>query len=155
MGKGIRKIKIDTTDRALATRFYTALYRTALAPVVHSDADGQYQTHDNKVRRFTNGVNKYTIFSQWDVFRALNPLFTIIQPERYRDMLNSMLAFYDDNGLLPVWDISTWEANTMTGYHSVPILADAILKEIKGFDIYRAYEAMKKCQPISTRNSCL
>ena len=151
--KELEKIKIDTADQAFATRFYTALYRTALAPVTHSDADGQYQTHDNKIRRFTNGVNKYTIFSQWDVFRALNPLFTILQPERYRDMLNSMLAFYDDNGLLPVWDISTWEANTMTGYHSVPILADAILKEIKGFDIFRAYDAMKKSANQSQRGT--
>ncbi|MFM7511638.1 MAG: GH92 family glycosyl hydrolase [Bacteroidota bacterium] len=149
----LEKIKIDTTNRDLAIRFYTALYRTSLAPVVQSDADGQYQTHDNKIRRFTNGVNKYTIFSQWDVFRASNPLFTLLQPERYRDMLNSMLAFYDDNGLLPVWDISTWEANTMTGYHSVPILADAILKEIKGFDIYRAYEAMKKSANQSQRGT--
>lgn len=140
----LQKIKIDTTDKAQATRFYSALYRTCLAPVISSDADGQYKTYDNKIRTFSNGVNKYTIFSQWDVFRALNPLFTITQPERYRDMLNSMLAFYEDNGLLPVWDISSWEANTMTGYHSVPILADAILKGIKGFDIYRAYEAMKK-----------
>ena len=140
----LEKIKIDTTDKQQAIRFYTALYRTCLAPVISNDADGQYKTYDNKIRSFSNGVNKYTIFSQWDVFRALNPLFTITQPERYRDMLNSMLAFYEDNGLLPVWDISTWEANTMTGYHSVPILADAILKDIKGFDIYRAYEAMKK-----------
>lgn len=140
----LEKIKIDTTDKQQAIRFYTALYRTCLAPVISNDADGQYKTYDNKNRSFSNGVNKYTIFSQWDVFRALNPLFTITQPDRYRDMLNSMLAFYEDNGLLPVWDISTWEANTMTGYHSVPILADAILKDIKGFDIYRAYEAMKK-----------
>jgi predicted alpha-1,2-mannosidase len=140
----LQKIKIDTSNKAQATRFYTALYRTCLAPVISSDADGEYKTYDNKLRRFTNGVNKYTIFSQWDVFRALNPLFTITQPERYRDLLNSLLAFYEDNGLLPVWDISSWEANTMTGYHSVPILADAILKDFKGFDIYRAYEAMKK-----------
>jgi predicted alpha-1,2-mannosidase len=44
---------------------------------------------------------------------------------------------------LPVWDISTWEANTMTGYHSVPIIADAILKNIPGFDYELAYQAMR------------
>jgi predicted alpha-1,2-mannosidase len=59
-------------------------------------------------------------------------------------MINSMLSFYDNNGLLPVWDISTWEANTMTGYHAIPIIADAILKDVKGFDHHKAYEAMKK-----------
>jgi predicted alpha-1,2-mannosidase len=142
--KELQKIKINTTNKDLATKFYTSLYRTCLAPVIHSDADGTYQTHDNKQLQFTKGKNKYTIFSQWDVFRALNPLFTITQTNRLPDMINSMLQVYDDNGLLPVWDISTWEANTMTGYHSIPIIADAMLKNIKGFDYNKAYEAMRK-----------
>jgi predicted alpha-1,2-mannosidase len=142
--KELRKIRISINNKALATKFYTSLYRTCLAPVIHSDADGVYQTHDNKELTFTNGKNKYTIFSQWDVFRALNPLFTITQTNRLPDMINSMLRLYEDNGLLPVWDISTWEANTMTGYHSIPIIADAMLKNIKGFDYSKAYEAMRK-----------
>ncbi len=142
--KELQKIKIETTDKPFATKFYTALYRTCLAPVVHSDADGQYQTHDDKKQFFRKGNEKYTVFSQWDVFRALNPLFTITQPKRLPDMINSMLQLYEDNGLLPVWDLSTWEANTMTGYHSIPIIADAMLKGIKGFDYNKAYEAMKK-----------
>lgn len=140
----LQKIKINTSDKAFATKFYTSLYRTCMAPVIHSDADGAYQTHDNKQLQFNKGKNKYTIFSQWDVFRALNPLFTLTQTERLPDMINSMLQLYEDNGLLPVWDISTWEANTMTGYHSVPIIADAMLKGIKGFDYEKAYEAMRK-----------
>lgn len=140
----LQKIKINTSNKTQAQQFYTALYRTCLAPVVHSDADGSYQTHDNKQLKFTKGKEKYTVFSQWDVFRALNPLFTITQTKRLPDMINSMLQLYEDNGLLPVWDLSTWEANTMTGYHSIPIIADAILKNIKGFDYEYAYAAMKK-----------
>ena len=142
--KELQKIKINTNDKALATKFYTSLYRTCLAPVVHSDVSGAYQTHDNLQKKFIKGKEKYTVFSQWDVFRALNPLFTITQTDRLPDMINSMLQLYEDNGLLPVWDLSTWEANTMTGYHSIPIIADAILKDIKGFDYSLAYEAMKK-----------
>lgn len=142
--KELQKIKINTNNKELATKFYTSLYRTCLAPLISSDADGAYQTHDNKQLKFTKGKNKYTVFSQWDVFRALNPLFTITQTQRLPDMINSMLQLYEDNGLLPVWDLSTWEANTMTGYHSVPIIADAILKNIKGFDYNKAYEAMRK-----------
>jgi len=141
--KELQKIKINTNDKKFATRFYTALYRTALAPLISSDRDGAYQTHNNQQLRFTKGKNKYTVFSQWDVFRALNPLFTITQTDRLPDMINSMLQLYEDNGLLPVWDLSTWEANTMTGYHSVPIIADAILKNIKGFDYELAYKAMR------------
>ena len=142
--KELQKIRINTTDTALATKFYTALYHTCMAPVINSDADGAYQTHDNKQLAFSRGKNKYTVFSQWDVFRALNPLFTITQTERLPDMINSMLQLYKDNGLLPVWDLSTWEANTMTGYHSIPIIADAMLKGIKGFNYNVAYSAMRK-----------
>jgi predicted alpha-1,2-mannosidase len=140
--KELGKIRIDTSDETLARKFYTALYRTALSPYTYSDVDGKYRTHDNRIR--TQQGTKYTVFSNWDTFRALNPLFTITQPARVPEMINSMLSFYDNNGLLPVWDISTWEANTMTGYHAIPIIADAILKDVKGFDHHKAYEAMKK-----------
>ncbi|MGB4773343.1 MAG: GH92 family glycosyl hydrolase [Chitinophagaceae bacterium] len=139
--KELRKIRIDTTDKIAATKFYTALYRTNLSPNLYSDKDGRYVTHDKKLK--TQSGDKYTIFSNWDIFRALAPLYTFTQPERLPSFINSMLSFYDDNGLLPVWDISTWEANTMTGYHAVPIIADAILKGVKGFDHQKAYRAMK------------
>jgi len=142
--KELRRITIDTSDRALATRFYTALYRTCLSPTLYSDADGTYRNQDNRVLTTDNGQSKYTIFSLWDTFRALHPLFTITQTERLPEMINSMLRFYEDNGLLPVWDISTWEANTMTGYHAIPVLADAILKNLGGFDVEKAYTAMRK-----------
>ena len=140
----LQKIKINTDNKDLAKIFYTSLYHTCLAPVISSDADGAYQTHDNKLLHFNKGKNKYTVFSQWDVFRALNPLFTVTQTKRLPDMINSMLQLYEDNGLLPVWDLSTWEANTMTGYHSIPIIADAILKDTRGFDYNLAYTAMRK-----------
>ena len=139
--KELEKIQINTTNEADKIRFYTALYRTCLAPVVHSDIDNTYRNHQNNIIKIKHG-KQYTIFSLWDTFRALHPLFTITQPELLADMINSMLQLKKDNGLLPVWDISTWEANTMTGYHAIPVIADAILKNIKGFDVNKAYEAM-------------
>ncbi len=137
----LSKIKIKTFKEDDKIRFYTALYRTCLAPVIHSDADGTYRNHQNKIVKRNSG-QQYTIFSLWDTFRALNPLFTFTQNDRLADLMNSMLQLKKDNGLLPVWDISTWEANTMTGYHAIPVLADAILKDVKGFDVNEAYEAM-------------
>jgi predicted alpha-1,2-mannosidase len=139
--KELGKIKIRST-KEFETKFYTALYRTCLAPVVYSDNDGGYRNQDNSLHKSKG--KKYTVFSLWDTFRALHPLFTLTQTQRLPDMLNSMLQFYNDNGLLPVWDLSTWETNTMTGYHSVPVLADAILKNVKGFDVEKAYAAMLK-----------
>jgi putative alpha-1,2-mannosidase len=70
-------------------------------------------------------------------------------------MINTMLAFYDENGLLPVWDLSTAETNCMTGYHAIPVVADAILKNTKGVDFQKAYDAMKKSSLQNVRGTDL
>jgi predicted alpha-1,2-mannosidase len=149
----LSKIEIDTQDTLAAERFYTALYRTCMAPSLYSDREGFYRNADGAIHQMPAGQSKYTTFSTWDTFRALHPLFTITQDSMSRQWMNSLLAFYKDNGLLPVWDISSWDANTMTGYHSVPILADAILKGIKGFDYEMAYKAMKTSSEQSIRGT--
>lgn len=139
----LEKVKIQTNDAAKKRVFYTSFYHTCMAPVLYSDADGTYRNAQDQIQKMPKG-QRYTVYSLWDTFRALDPLFTITQPERVADIDNTMLAFYNENGLLPIWDLSTYETNTMTGYHSVPVLADAILKGIKGVDPERAFEAMKK-----------
>ncbi len=137
------KIEVESPQDNLKRIFYTALYHTCLAPTTYSDQDGEYRNAKDRVLRMKSG-QRYTVFSLWDTFRGLNPLFTLTQPQRNTDILNSMLAFYDENGLLPVWDLSTWETGCMSGYHAVPVLADAILKNTPGLDAYRAYTAMRK-----------
>ncbi len=136
------KITVKTSNDNLKHIFYTALYHTCMAPVIYSDADGRYRNAKGELKKMNKG-QRYTVFSLWDTFRGLNPLFTLTQTDRNIDILNSMLAFYDENGLLPVWDLSTWETNCMSGYHAVPVLADAILKNTPGLDAERAYAAMR------------
>lgn len=139
----LQKVTIKSNDEKLKRVFYTALYHTSLAPVLYSDADGSYKNIKDETHKMAKG-QRYTVFSLWDTFRALHPLLTITQPERYTDILNSMLAFYDENGTLPVWDLETYETNTMTGYHAVPVLADAILKNWPGINVEKAYAGMLK-----------
>ena len=139
----LKKLTVQTTDEKLKRIFYTALYHTCMAPALYSDADGSYQNAKGQVLKMQHG-QRYTEFSMWDTFRALDPLFSITQTQRVPDFVNTMMAFYKENGLLPVWDISTWEANTMTGYHAIPVLADAILKNVKDIDAPAIFEAMKK-----------
>ncbi|WP_312138596.1 GH92 family glycosyl hydrolase [Sphingobacterium sp.] len=140
--KELGKIEVESKDDRLKRIFYTALYHTAISPTLYSDQDGAYKNYKGEQYKMPNNGQRYTLFSLWDTFRALKPLFTITQPERYTDIINSMLAFYDENGLLPVWDLSTFETNTMTGYHAIPVIADAILKDWPGIDQERAYQAM-------------
>lgn len=138
----LEKIQINSSDENLKRVFYTALYHTCIAPVLYSDEDGEYKNAKGEIKHPDIAAQRYTVYSLWDTFRALNPLFTLTQTSRYADILNSMLRFYDENGLLPVWDLSTCETNTMSGYHAVPVLADAVLKDWPGVDANRAYTAM-------------
>ena len=140
--KEMAKIKIETPRENIKRIFYTNLYHTAIAPTLYSDVDGEYRNYKDDIHKAPEGEQKYTLYSLWDTFRAEHPLLTITQPEKILPLLNSMLSFYDEYGLLPVWDLSTNETNTMTGYHAVPVLADAILKDIPGLDQERAYKAM-------------
>ncbi len=139
----MRKIRVTTNDAHLKRIFYTALYHTCMAPVIYSDVDGVYKNAQDSIKKMARGQQRYTVFSLWDTFRGLNPLFTITQEKRNRDILNSMLAFYEENGKLPVWDLSTWETGCMSGYHAVPVMADAILKNTPGINVAEAYAAMK------------
>mgnify|MGYP000044823029 FL=1 len=111
-----------------------------LAPTIYSDVDGQYYGPDQKVHQAKNWTN-YSTFSLWDTFRASHPLFTYTQPERTNDMIKSFLAFYEQNGRLPVWNFYGSETDMMIGYHAVPVIVDAYLKGIGDFDAEKALEA--------------
>ncbi|RMG67784.1 MAG: glycoside hydrolase family 92 protein, partial [Bacteroidetes bacterium] len=136
-------IRVETDDADLRKTFYTALYHSQLAPVRFSDPMGQYKGVDGEVKTAT-GYTRYDIFSLWDTFRAANPLFTLTQPERVNDMIRSMLAHYEEYGLLPVWALLGNETNTMTGYHAIPVIVEAYHKGFRDWDAELAFEAMKK-----------
>lgn len=141
--KQLSKIEVKSTNKHLLKTFYTALYHSLLAPIIFNDVNGEYKGADGNIHT-AKDYTKYSIFSLWDTFRAEHPLFTIIQPQRVDDLVKSMLSHYQEYGLLPVWELLGNETGTMIGYHSIPVIADAILKGFKGFNIEEAYDAMKK-----------
>jgi predicted alpha-1,2-mannosidase len=138
----LSKIKIQADSLSQYKKFYTALYHTMIAPSAFNDVNNDYRGTDKKVYKSASFQN-LTTFSLWDTYRAANPLFTIIQPKRVNDMVNSMLAIYKQQGKLPVWHLMGNETNTMVGYSAVPVVADAYLKGFKGFDTKLAYKAVK------------
>ncbi|RSK48904.1 GH92 family glycosyl hydrolase [Hymenobacter rigui] len=137
----LQKVQIQADENRRKT-FYTALYHTMIAPSVFNDHNGDYRGTDKQVHR-NPGFTNLTTFSLWDTYRAAHPLFTILQPERVNDMVNSMLAIYQQQGKLPVWHLMGNETNCMVGYSAVPVVVDAYLKGFKGFDANLAYEAVK------------
>ena len=134
-------IDVDA-DSLTKTIFYTALYHSLLTPCLYNDVDGSYRGADKNIHK-ADGFTNYTVMSLWDTFRAQNPLLALIAPDTTADIVNSMLAHYDEYGLLPVWPLWSSETNCMIGYHAVPVITDAYFKGCKGFDPERAYLAMK------------
>jgi predicted alpha-1,2-mannosidase len=123
--------------------FYTAMYHTFINPTVYTDVDGQYKGLDQDVHTAKDFTN-YSTFSLWDTYRALHPFFNIIQPSRNNDMVKSMMAHYNQSALnmLPIWSHHANDNWCMSGYHSVSVLADAI---IKGVYNGNANEALDAC----------
>ncbi len=132
------KIEIKGDNENDKVNFYTALYHSMIAPTIYSDVDGAYYGPDKKVHQADGWVN-YSTFSLWDTYRAAHPLFTYTEPERVNDMVKSFIAFYEQNGRLPVWNFYGSETDMMIGYHAVPVIVDAYLKGIGDFDAKKAF----------------
>lgn len=140
--KELNKINIKTNDSTVLRNFYTGLYHTMIAPSVFCDVDGGYFGADLK-NHYSTSFTNYTTFSLWDTYRTAHPLMTIIHPEMMPDIINTMLQIYKEQGKLPVWHLVGNETDAMVGNPAIPVIADAYLKGVVGFDKNLAYNAMK------------
>ncbi|CAM4290992.1 GH92 family glycosyl hydrolase [Flavobacterium terrigena] len=140
--KELSKIEITETDKNKLAVFYTALYHTMMQPNIAEDIDGKYRGRDNKIH-IADTFDYYTVFSLWDTFRAAHPLYTLIDKKRTADYINTFIAQYEQGGRLPVWELASNETDCMIGYHSVSVMADAMVKGIKGFNYEKAFQAAK------------
>jgi predicted alpha-1,2-mannosidase len=128
----------------LRRSLYTALYHASQAPSLFMDRDGRYRGPDNAVHQ-ASGFTYYSTYSLWDTFRALHPLLTLLEPaQRTNDIVRSLVASQQASpyGMLPVWAFQGQETWCMVGYHAVAVIADAWMKDIRGYDADAALEAM-------------
>ena len=137
----LHKIVIEG-NRDDKENFYTSMYHAMINPTVYMDVDGKYKGLDQQVHQ-ADGFTNYTTFSLWDTHRALHPLFNIIETKRNADMIKSMLAHFDQSPehMLPIWSNSANENWCMSGYHSVAVIADAVVKGNAPFDTNKALDA--------------
>ncbi|OIR14184.1 glycosyl hydrolase family 92 [mine drainage metagenome] len=139
--KELNKIKIEAGND-VKTTFYTAMFHTLIAPEIYNDVNGDYLGTDKKIYKHAPFTN-YTVFSLWDTYRALHPFYTIVEPERINDLVQTMLAIYQQQGRLPVWHLMANETDCMNGNHSISVIVDAYLKGFRNYDVNLAYEAVK------------
>lgn len=140
--KELSNIRIDASDEQKAI-FYTGLYHAYIQPNTVSDINGDFMKADYTTGHVQKGQTQYSTFSLWDTFRAAHPLYTILQPKRVGDFVNSMLSQYQTYGYLPIWQLWGTDNYCMIGNHAIPVLVDAALKGIPGIDINKVYEAVK------------
>lgn len=140
--KELGKIKVEGTKEQMQI-FYTGLYHAFTQPNNIADVNGDYQATDMTI---ANAPDKkhYSTFSLWDTYRAAHPLYTLIQPERTAGFVNSLIRQYDTYGYLPIWQLWGDETYCMIGNHAIPVIVDAAMKGLPGFDLEKAYEAVKQ-----------
>jgi predicted alpha-1,2-mannosidase len=137
----LNKVQITASEKD-KTNFYTAMYHAFISPTVYGDVNQQYKGLDQEIHTAA-GFTNYTTFSLWDTYRALHPFFNITQPSRNNDMVKSMMAHYDQSVLkmLPIWSHYANDNWCMSGYHSVSVIADAIVKGVYTGDANKALDA--------------
>lgn len=141
----LNKISISGGTVINKTKFYTSLYHSLLFPRVFSDYDGSYFSHFKDTIIYENDFRYYVDFSLWDTYRTVHPLFTIIEPERQIEMINTFLAMYDQGGRIPGQvSYRGFYSPIMIGDHGSTVIIDSYMKGLKGFDIIKAYEGMRR-----------
>lgn len=144
---------IDVTgSKQQMTIFYTGLYHLFIQPNNIADVSGEYPATDYSIKTAPDKKH-YSTFSLWDTYRAAHPFYTLIKQEHVAGFINSMLRQYDTYGYLPIWQLWGSETYTMIGNHAIPVIVDAVLKGIKGFDYQLAYEAVKASSLVPHRNA--
>lgn len=137
-------IEVESDNQDDLVNFYTSLYHASFLPREFNDADGYYPSFaGGKSIEHTEGTY-YEDYSMWDTYRALHPLFCIIDPEREGEMIQSLLEKYDQGGWLPIFPCWNSYTSEMIGDHCASLIADAYTKGIHNFDVEKAFKALVK-----------
>jgi predicted alpha-1,2-mannosidase len=141
----MNKIQVKGGSEDQKTTFYTSVYHALMFPRTFSDVDGSYYSHfDNKVHQ-AKGGRYYVDFSLWDTYRTEHPLLAYLEPERQAEMINTFLSMYDQSGRIPQYVCyKNYHMKGMIGDHATSVIVDSYMKGIRGFDIAKAYEGMRK-----------
>ncbi|MDM1294225.1 glycoside hydrolase family 92 protein [Sphingobacterium sp. N143] len=141
--KALSKIQVEGGTEDQKTVFYTALYHAMIHPNILQDVNGEYPAMENR-KTLVADHNRFTVFSLWDTYRNVQPLMSLVYPDRQVGMIRSMIDIYKENGWMPKWELYSRESFTMDGDPAIPVIVDAWMKGIRDYDINTAYEAFLK-----------
>lgn len=128
-------IRIKNNDNKSLRLFYTALYHSFLMP---RDRTGDNPGWDSNVSHIDD---HYCI---WDTWRTKYPLMVLLQESFVAKTINSFIDRFNHNGVCNPTFTSSLDWSSKQGGDDVEnVIADAIIKGVKGFDLVKAYELMK------------
>lgn len=124
--------------------FYTALYRSLLPMINITEGDGRHFSGFDDRTHEHDGCDHYTMDNLWDSYRCLHPLQLLLEPSLQADMIASYLRMYEESGWLPQFPDVAGDRPYMTGNHAAAFFADTYAKGVRGFDLAKAYEAVRR-----------
>ena len=143
--QALNRVDIAGGDEKYLEIFYTGMYHMMVAPTLFDDVDGRYRGMDDKVHQMEKGEHNYSTFSLWDTYRALHPMYTLMMPEKVPALVNCLIRMSSESPEgVPIWPLQGAETLCMDGYHSAPVVAEAIAKGFKGIDAKAAYAPFRK-----------
>ena len=151
--EALGKIRVEGGTDADRTIFYTALYHSLIHPNIVSDVNGEYPKMESGATGVAKDYDRYTVFSLWDTYRNLHQLLTLVYPDVQTDMIRSMVDMSKEWGWLPRWELYGRETFTMEGDPAIPVIVDSYLKGLREFDVYAAYDAMKRSATTEGKNN--
>ena len=122
--------------------FYTSLYRCYERMVNINEGGRYYSAYDHQVHKSNRDF--YVDDWVWDTYLAQHPLRMLLDPQTESDMLQSYINMYEQYGWMPQFPLLTKDNPAMHGFHSTIVFLDAWRKEIRDYDVEKAYEGMKK-----------
>ena len=138
------KVQIAGSTKLNRTKFYTALYRSLMFPRVFCDVDGAYYSHFEDRIILEDDFRFHVDFFLWDTYRTTHPLLNIIEPDRQTELIKSLLATYEQGGLIPTQYYKNLYTQSMIGDHGSTMISDAYVKGVRDYDVEKAFEGMYK-----------
>ncbi len=140
--EALRKIQVKGGTEAQKRSFYTALYRYYERMINISEEGRYYSAYNHQVHESDRDF--YVDDWVWDSYLTHHPLRMIIETKKQGDMLNSYVAMYEQSGWMPQFPLLYKDNPAMHGFHSTIVFLDAWRKNIRQFDVEKAYKGMKK-----------
>lgn len=136
----LSKFEIEALTTEDKRTFYTAVYHSFISPNLISDADGKYVIEEII---YENDTSHFSTFSTWDTYRALHPLFSIVDQENNAKFINSLASRHHIQKVgLPLWEFIGHDNKCMIGYNAVSPMVEAVLKNNPNLNSEEIFEAI-------------